>query len=471
MSHDNSSKPDPMDTLNPRVNRRRFLSGVALGAGLAPLAALSGSLRAGEATSTADALCVGPTTLSPSDLTYAGTISLPADTQGARFGYSFGALTGRIVNGRTRLFVTGSMGGAGDNNNVLNAVYEVELNGLNRAAFIRNWGDVTQGRMLVRDGANGVQVRGLLYNPADGYLYVAYGDTYMTSQPADPSVIAAKLNDTTGAVQSFGPWRTAEHSQKTRGFMTLLPADVAGGRTIGIGGPIQAQNGFGPRGAVLFALDPFNPTTTPTATRTDTTVNVRNTRLIYSDINQPQVRDANYKICGFNTPNDPSSGGWIMPGDPTWNNRGRDDLALDRIDAVAWVRTGSVEGAVFFGQMTMPVPGANYGSDTVPHIWYGPANNPCPHGQPSRTEGTGPKSGSMAPVMLIFDRTKLNPGKAPVPTSTTRLTAPQLTQNATNDQVFGGAWFDGTDTLYLSAVNAVSEGEPRPIILVYKVKA
>jgi hypothetical protein len=413
--------------------------------------------------------------LSFSDLTLLGTIDFPSDTQGARFGYSLGAITGRVVNGKTRIFVTGSIGGQGDNNHVLNAVYEVELGAVGgRATFVRNWGDVTQGRMLVRDGANGVQVRGLLYGD-DGYLYVAYGDTYMTSQTADPSLIAAKLRDADGTVQSYGPWRLSEHSQKTRGYMTALPADVAGGRKMAIGGPVQAQNGFGPRGAVLFAIDTFTPTSQTPSTRTDTAVAVKSQRLIYSDMGQPQKRDGNYKLCGYQVDNDPSSGLWsygAVPGDPTWNNRGpRQDFALDRLDGVAWVRTSSVEGVIYVGQMTMPVPAASYGSDTVPHVWYGPANNTCPHGQPARTEGTGPKSGSMAPVLLVFDPRALDPTKAPVPASTTRLTHQVLPVNATNDPVFGGAWFDAsTNRLYLSVASGALEGEPRPCLLVYQVR-
>jgi hypothetical protein len=417
----------------------------------------------------------GRALLTSGDLTLLGTIALPSDTQGARFGYSLGAITGRVVNGKTRIFITGSIGGQGDNNRVLNAIYEVELGAVGgRATFVRNWGDVTKGRMLVRDGANGVQIRGLLYG-ADGYLYVAYGDTYMTSEPADPSLIAAKLSDANGAVQAYGPWRLDEHSQKTRGYMTTLPADVSGGRAIGIGGPVQAQNGYGPRGAVLFAVDPFDPASRPPSTRTDTAVAVTSLRLLYSDAAQPQRRDSNYKLCGYQVDNDPKSGLWsygLVPGDPTWNNRGpRQDFALDRFDGVAWVRTPSVEGLIYVGQMTMPVPGASYGSDSVPHVWYGPAGNTCPHGQPARTEGTGPKSGSMAPVLCVFDPTKLDAMKAPVPASTTRLTHAVLPVNATNDPVFGGAWFDATtNRLYLSVVSGAKEGEPRPILLVYQVR-
>jgi hypothetical protein len=52
------------------VNRRRFLSGVAIGAGLAPLATLSNSLWARRGASAASALCVGAASLAPTDLAY-----------------------------------------------------------------------------------------------------------------------------------------------------------------------------------------------------------------------------------------------------------------------------------------------------------------------------------------------------------------------------------------------------------------
>ena len=126
---------------------------------------------------------------------------------------------------------------------------------------------------------------------------------------------------------------------------------------------------------------------------------------------------------------------------------------------------------MFVGQMTDVVPGATtYAGDTLPHIWYGPENNVCPHGQPARTEGTGPKSGSMVPVAIVFDPAKLATSSAPVPAATIRLTGPGLPTNATNDPVFGGAWFDGVDTLYVSIANEAFEGEPRPVIIAFKIK-
>ena len=474
MKHKKTSQNSELETVDRRVNRRRFLSGMAIGAGLAPLAALSTSLRAGQGSSSSNALCVGPSVLTAGDLTYLGAINLPSDTAGARFGWSRAAMTGRRVGSSVRLFITGSIGGPGDNNGVLDAVYKVQLNGLQKATFIRNWGDITQGRKLVIDGANGTELRGMVYS--NGYLYWAYGDAYFSGAAPNPSIGASVLNDTTGAIQAYGPWRTDEHSQKTRGYMTLIPADAAagGGRTIGVGAPTTSGNAFSPRGAMLEALDAFNPATLPADNRSNTSsVSIRGKRVVYSDVNQPQQRDANYHICGYNVDNDPSSGGWIAPGDPTWNNRGpRGDLSLDRLDGVAWVRTPNVEGLLFVGQMTGVVPGATtYAGDSQPHVWYGPANNTCPHGQPTRTEGTGPKSGSMVPVAIVFDPARLAQSAAPVPSATIPLKAPGLVTNATNDPVFGGAWFDDTSKiLYISVPNAGFDGEPRPIILAYQVR-
>ena len=416
------------------------------------------------------------TLLTPADVSYVGEILLPEDNPavGTRFGWSRGTITGRRVGTEVRLFITGSIGGNGDGHDVKDAVYEVRVNDVGqRATLVRNWGDVTQGRKAVlRDGVNGNEIRGLLYS--GGFLWWAYGDSYFSGSEPNPSIGASQLNDSTGVVQAYGPWRTAEHSQKTRGYMTELPADYApaGGRRIAVGSPPTSGNAFGPRGAILTAVDTFNPLTKPPHTARSTPGSpVGGKRLVYSDHTQAQVRNTNYRICGFNVPNTPSSGGWIMRGDPTFNNRGRDDIALDRVDGVAWVRTASKEGLVFVGQITDVVAGADYGSDTVPHVWYGPENTTCPHRQPAQTEGTGPKSGSMVPMFWIFDPAVVARSDQPRAASEGRLVGGNLPSQVSSDQALGGLWFDeGAGRLYVTLIHGAFEGEPRPTIHVLQIR-
>ncbi|HVW04215.1 MAG TPA: hypothetical protein VHB78_04365 [Vicinamibacterales bacterium] len=456
------------------VNRRRFLSGVAIGAGLAPLATLSNSLWARRGASAASALCVGAASLAPTDLAYLGKVLLPEDdpASGTRFGYSMGALAGRRVGGELRLFITGASGQAsgGDYRKIGDAVYEVRPGAIGaRATLVRNWGDVTQGRTLRRDMNQGYEIRGLQY--LNGQLYWAYGSQYFSGSDPDPSIGMSTLNDSTGAVQAYGPWRTTEHSQKTRGYLVPVPPDFtpAGGRLLAVGAPPTSGNNYGPRGANLFALDPI--TTSKSAdSASNTNASLSGKRLIYHDSAHPQARDGNYSICGWNVNYDNSKGGYLTPGSPDFNNsdyqRSNESRALDALSAAAWVRTSSREGIVFFGQLY-------YG-----HMWYGPGGfTPCVHGKvASISTGTGPQAETAVPVICIYSPSAVaaqsNPWDAPasalVPLSTI---VPSFTSVAVPYQ-FGGAWFDSTDNrLYLSDVAGENLGEPRTVIHVFSVKA
>src|SRR5580765_7282420 len=66
------------------------------------------------------------TVLTPDDLTYLGSATLPLDVDGqTRFGYSTGALSGRVVDGAIHLFVTGAQAETG----WMDPVYEVAWTG------------------------------------------------------------------------------------------------------------------------------------------------------------------------------------------------------------------------------------------------------------------------------------------------------------------------------------------------------
>ena len=145
-----------------------------------------------------------------------------------------------------------------------------------------------------------------------------------------------RLVDSTGAVQAYGPWRTTEHSQKTRGYLVPVPPDFtpAGGRLLAVGAPPTSGNNYGPRGANLFALDPI--TTSKSAdSASNTNASLSGKRLIYHDSAHPQARDGNYSICGWNVNYDNSKGGYLTPGSPDFNNsdyqRSNESRALDAV--------------------------------------------------------------------------------------------------------------------------------------------
>jgi hypothetical protein len=467
-----------------KLDRRRFLTGVAAGAGLAPLAGLTMSLGTSSAApaSAVDNLCTGPTVLAPNDLSYLGKINLPDDDPGSgvRMGYSRGTFTGRRVNGELRLFITGSVGGNGDYRNEKDAIYEVRAVLNQRASLVRNWGNVAAGRQLLRDMQQEPTIRGLYYSA--GRLWWAYGSNYFNGFEPDPSIGCSLLNDATGAVTKFGPWRTQEHSQMTRGYMVEIPSDYAfaGGRRIAVGAPVTSGNAQGPRGAVLTAMDTFDPAALPPdiAGNGITHVSVGGKRMIFHDYQHPQERNANYKKCGWNVDYDSSKGGYVKPGTPSFENP--DGMALDTVSAAAWVRTPTCEGIVFIGQITDIVPGKSYPTDGMPHMWYGPQAVECPHGHDSGAAGTGPKSTSEVPMLWIYDPAVVASASTPwgfpaahaVRLNTLPNVGSNIYQQAIYPYHYGNAWFDATDNrLYVSEINAEHQGEPRPVIHVFSVRA
>lgn len=464
------------------MDRRRFLQ-------LTAAAAAGTALYPGTALNAA-----GTSILTPEDFRYLGLFKLPIDDPtGARtrFGYSLGALAIRRIAGEVRIFVTGSNGtaGGGDYNRFSDALYEVSYPGVGsfaeapRASLIRNWGDIYGGRRVLRDTNQAPTTRGLLYD--NGRIWWGYGSQYFTGFDPDPSIGVSYLNDAAGTVSSFGPWRTQEHSQRTRGYWTTIPSDFAnantGGRRLAIGAPVTSGNAQGPRGSVLYALDDFDPTrlAPDTAGYTNGTIpySLGMKRLIHHDATNPQERNSNYKICGWNVLYDYSQGSWIKPGEPTFNN---DSLALDYFSACAWVQTPTKAGLVYFGSMTDVVPGFDYAGDTVPHLWYGPSNMKCCHGQTGLTWGTGPQSPTQVPTMCIYNPDDIaraanglvSPWGFPAATFR-RLNT--IAPGGINPLIsapyqFGGAVFDPVESLlFLCEVDREIVGEPRPVVHVFQI--
>ena len=134
-------------------------------------------------------------------------------------------MTARRIGGVLQFLMTGVNAEAGGLPGDL--VHEVSYPGYGssiatapRAAVIRTWGDVYQGKRLIAN-PNVFPTRGLHW--ANDQLYWAYGDAYNVVSNHDPSIGTSVLN-ADGSVQAYGPWRTQEHSQKTRGYMLTVPA-------------------------------------------------------------------------------------------------------------------------------------------------------------------------------------------------------------------------------------------------------
>ena len=457
------------------MDRRQFLE-------------VAATLAAGAALPT-PAVAADKAVLTPQDLRYLGLFKLPGDdpTARTRFGYTLGAMAVRRVAGELRIFIAGSA--VADPLGGTDPVYEIDYPGAGpldtapRARLIRNWGDIYGGRRRLRDTNQTPTTTGLLYE--SGRLWWTYGSSYFSGSDPDPSLGVAYLNDSTGAKQIYGPWRTQEHSQRTRGYMTLLPSDFAtaytGGRRLCVGTPQTSGNAAGPVGAVLYAMGNFDPRTLPAdtagATGGSVPFSVSCKRLVHHDSEHPQERNSNYKVCGWNVLYDYSKGAWLKDGEATFNNYG---YRVDYFSGCTWVQTANKAGLVYVGGMVEAIPGRQYQGDTLPHLWYGPEGMACCHGQTSGFPGTGQKAASAVPKLGIYDPADvaraatgaISPwGYAPTTLTNLATLAPgAIDPLITLNYQFSSAAFDADERLLLVCeLGREVLGEPRPVVHVFQV--
>ena len=181
-------------------------------------------------------------------LTYVRTIGLPSmDLQ-----YAYGDCTGRIVDGKVRLLISGS------EVNIHSPIYEVEITDDPVATYIQQWDNPYNGKRgtwmtgtSLRSTADALELearrrrlpwllgaaawyrrRGLHtaptayswidfetagtsavngghhYDAARDLLYVSYADTYNVAGRPDWNLLAIRLHPD-GTAETWGPWRTA----------------------------------------------------------------------------------------------------------------------------------------------------------------------------------------------------------------------------------------------------------------------
>ena len=384
------------------------------------------------------------------------------------------SMTARRVNGELRFLMTG----ARPNQN--SPVYEMSYPGYGpgvraapRSTLIKNWGDVYQGKRLIKS-TGGIDTRGLHW--ANNQLYWSYGDEYNAAGSHDPSIGTSVLN-ADGSVQAYGPWRTQEHSQKTRGYMLTVPTwftQYTSGHTFGVGAPITSGNASSPWGAMLVAGQlPSN--STPADVPGTSHASIACQRLIYHDIDNKQRRDANYKVCDWNVKYDATKGATLRPGVPEFQ-------PLDTMSAAAWVDLPTKHGVVFFGQLVTTIPGYAYGGgDTMTHVWYGPPV--CVHGQNGWgvSVSVGPATGTSVPYLWVYDpadlalaaQRRVNPWSFD-PTSVIPVnTISPIPAKANALYMFGGAYFDAdTSSLFVSqvGVDPTNPYESQPVVHVFKIR-
>jgi hypothetical protein len=454
------------------ISRRDFLGGLAATVGAAPLAAAGQAVprRPRPPSSTGSSGSSGKALLTQGDFKYAGLFTLPFATADVRLGFSNGALAMRRVGGDLHFFVCGAKP-SGD------PVYEVAYAGPGRdllqaprARLVRAWGDIYGGKRVITS-TGGIVTRGLFW--ANDQLYWTYGDEYNVAGLHDPSIGTTVLNPD-GSTRTYGPWRTEEHSQKTRGYMLQIPdwfKQYTDGRAAGVGAPITSGNASSPWGAMLNGVSlPEN--STPADRPGDGHISVACQRLIYHDITHKQTRDTNYKFCGWNSQYDCSKGSFVKPGTPEFNG-------IDMMSAAAWIDLPGKHGVVFLGQLSTAIAGYDYGSDTVPHYWYGP--NVCCHGQSGApvSVSTGDATGSSVPYVWIYNpddlaraaQRQVDPWSFEPAAAFPAHAVSPIASRAGALYMFGGACFDAESrSLFVSEIFADGLGpEPQPIVHVFTI--
>jgi hypothetical protein len=440
------------------------------------------------------------TVLTPADFTYLGAATLPLDTNGqTRFGYSTGALSGRVVDGAIHLFITGAQADTG----WMDPVYEVAWHGAGtRCTLVMNWGDITQGTRVSAAG-NPCPLHGLLWDEASAQLLWAYMDQYNVGGSHDPSLGASQLLP--GGVVASGPWRMNDHCARVGGYLVTLPdalAQLLGGKRFGAGAPIGSGNASSAWGAFLsaFALP-------PAGTPADTTI--LTTNLIYADFDHKQSRADDVDECGWTHYGERDSQGAEPQFNPTQDGRGctvNGELCgvqygpfttftpVDSLSAAAFVSGAQKHGLVLIGQLarTIAAHAAEYGALGRCHVWYGPAQQYgseklCAHGQNDTRYGstaTGPGVTTMQSSLFIYDPDDLakagqgacSPVLLPPTTDAADLSQvahrgtpfPQLVSYGIC--TFGGAWWEpASQTLFVSECHAEWQGEWRPVIHAFQV--
>ena len=374
--------------------------------------------------------------LTQGDLKFLGFYRFPVEA--GDLWYAYTNLAMRKVGGQTRLFTTGNWPAdqvypAWGSSPVIelavpDAAPSTVFGGAPTLALSRNWGPIMQGRQLTGGAAGSAMPGGLMWDDTRNALWWSYGSTYVPAQH-HPTIGATQLNDSNGSTQSYGPWRTEWHCQRTRGALTMLPAGFAssytGGKRMGIMSFQMSGNAKSPFGAILSAAEMHDPVTTPADTETSTHWTVANHGLILHDLEHRQSRDTNYKTCGWSAPNvtqnyDCRLGQYLTAGIPLFGGSSPAAGENDTINCGVWVDLPDKHGLVYFGQLVTTPDGyrAPGDPDGLVHMWYGDPDHAtktgsntagftdgkCCHGQDDPWwQGTGTAAHYRVPMGWIYN--------------------------------------------------------------------
>jgi len=462
-----------------RVNRRRFLTTFALGAGLAPLITYSKSVSARRQ---ATACYSSKRVMDATDFSYLGAMRLPGELSS----YSRATLAARKVNGQLRFFMTGENSqNAVANWGSLDCLWEFADTGsysqnfaqAPRATVINQWGDIFQGRRTSWL-SNGQQIdlqylltTGLYFK--NDRLYWTYYDGYNVSGRLDWHLGMTQLGSSPGSMQSFGPWRTNIGVKHASSWIVEMPDG-----SMGLGSTLMSGNVGSSWGPELHGGLPFPTSSTPGGFgNPDLTVPQRYVQYAYpaNDLTGdgaimpghtlPSLsRDGNYV---WHHPNQsPGGSGVVVFVDPLQNNGVGSWTDLDYVHGCTYIDLPEKHGVLFAGSIA------------TGHLWYGWVDQ-CGHGLGNPCGGgTGPNATGFEPRWWIYN-----------PEDCMRVATGHLAPNLTPafqfnpstaiapiqlgcNRALGGTYFDkDTRRLYVAAYQADTSvaGMFLPLIHVYQV--
>src|SRR5262245_23086004 len=394
------------------VSRRSFLNRVALGLGLAPLAAgsLGTALALGQTVPPPTNVRIKRRTLSASDFSYLGAMRLPTSgyPNDEDPSFSYVPLAARKVNGVLRFFMTGS-NPKGDRvfEFIDTQSYTADYRNAPRAAMATYWGDVYQGRRKSWDAAgnpvalNFLLTRGLLWH--NDRLYWTFYDSYNTVNRDDWCIGMTNLGADPSQIRAYGPWRPTtpgdgpgvKHANQ---WLVEMPDG-----TLGAGASIQSGDLYSSYGPELVAGAAFPTDATPSGYGTPNLafpqcyVQYKN---MYGYVNvdgtlrsgQPiwaLRREGSYVYHNVN----PSVGRIeAQPEiDPAKNGGVGSFTSIDGIGGCVYINLPDKPGILFLGALG------------TGHVWYGPVSN-CGHGLGNPcTGGQGPNATSFQARWWIYD--------------------------------------------------------------------
>ncbi len=392
-----------------RIDRRRFLTTFAMGAGAVPLFSLSRNLLAGSSAPVAPSLCYSnKRQLTPQDLQYLGAMRVPAS--GVDMSFSYGTLTGRKVNGAVRLLMSGSQV-KGD------PVYEFADTGsyhpdpaqAPRMSLVRSWGDI-YGNARKTWNTSGVEKTGyprypgsFHWNESTQLLYWTYFDVYNVAGDEDWCLGASSLQ--TGGATAYGPWRPSGGGRRGPWRCIRLGEHPVTGNML-CGSILMSGNIRSPWGPDMWTGQFPNAGTPSGFGAPDLPVQKYLTYYpVYGSVNPDGSFNGPLKT--MRRPGDyvfePIAGGGFTEIDPTKNGGVGSWTSLDSVSSMNWIDLPDLQGVLFTGRLA------------AGHVWYrntGVGNGVCTHGMPSPIDITGPVSTDGYPAFFIYNPADLDAVKA-----------------------------------------------------------